>query len=37
MPSNAACGRIRKSPQAKIDGPTCLRTLALANESGAPI
>ena len=32
-----ACGRIRKSRQAKTDGPTCLQTLALASVRGAPI
>jgi hypothetical protein len=32
-----ARGRIRKSPPAKNGGPKCLRTLALASESGEPI
>jgi hypothetical protein len=37
MQSNVARGRTRKSPPAKNGGPMCLRTRALASESGAPI
>ena len=34
--SDVARGRIRKSRQANIGGPTCLRTLALEIEGAAP-
>jgi hypothetical protein len=37
MQSAVARGRTRKSPRAKNGGPMCLRTLAFASESGAPI
>ena len=36
MQSIVGPGRTRKSPRAKRGGPTCLRTLVLANASGTP-